>query len=42
MFVTTAARGLDAAQRAAQPEAGALFEVTGLGVRGAPSWQVKV
>ena len=42
MFVTTAARGLDAAQRAAQPGAGALFEVTGLGVRGAPSWQVKV
>lgn len=42
MFVTTAARGLNNAQRVAQPDAGALFEVTGTGVRGAPSWQVQV
>ena len=42
LFVTTAARGLDNVQRASQPDAGALFEVTGLGVRGAHSWQVKV
>ncbi len=42
MFVTTASRGLSGEQSAAQSGAGALFEVSGLNVRGAPSWQVKL
>ncbi len=42
IFVTTASRGLSAEQRAAQPTAGALFEVSGVDVRGVPSWQAKV
>ena len=35
--MTSACIGLTAEQKAAQPEAGSLFEVTGLGVRGVPT-----
>ena len=37
LYVTSACIGLTAEQKAAQPEAGSLFEVTGLGVRGVPT-----
>ncbi|HEV2677272.1 MAG TPA: SMP-30/gluconolactonase/LRE family protein [Aliidongia sp.] len=37
LYVTTAAIGLDAAALAACPDAGGLFAVTGLGIRGRPS-----
>lgn len=37
LYVTTAAIGLDAATLAAHPEAGGLFAVSGLGIKGRPS-----
>lgn len=37
LFVTSASIGLDAAARAAAPQSGGLFAVTGLGVRGRPA-----
>jgi len=36
LFVTTARHGLDAAALARQPDAGRVFRIEGLGVRGAP------
>jgi sugar lactone lactonase YvrE len=37
LYVTTAAIGLDAAARTTCPDAGGLFAVSGLGIRGRPS-----
>jgi D-xylonolactonase len=38
MFVSSASCDLNDAQQAAQPDAGALFEVTWTGIRGLPPW----
>lgn len=38
LFVTSASAGLTPSQRAAQPLAGALFEIDAAGVRGLPGW----
>jgi D-xylonolactonase len=42
MFVTSASLGLDDAKKNSEGSAGALFEVSGVGVCGLPSWQLRI